>query len=897
MRTLPTRIALLAFAATIILLIGGRSVSVFYTDLLWFGAAGYPDVFWTRFRATVGVLGVASLVGAAVVLVNLWIATRTLGPVRVRRRYGNLEIAEQVPRTYVFTGVVMAALLAGWWLASLRFGGGAQIHVLAWLRHAQWGVSDPLFGRDASFYVFTLPILLRALDFLALLLAWSFVLCGVAYLLMGSLRWTTGRLEVDAKPQMHFLALLAAFLFVFGLRFWIGQYGLAVQGAGFGGAVGYTDVHARLPAQRILAFLSFAASGAVLLAARRGKWIPAAGAVAVVFIASAVLGQLYPSLVQRFRVEPNELARERAWIARNLEFTRGAYGLQNLERRPFAYAEGALPAGLENSATIERLPLWDAAELKLVFDQVQALQGYYHFPDVDHDRYAGPGGTEQVGLGVREFKADGLPPDKQTWQNLRLNPQFLRGVGVSAVPTSETTSLGQPVLWVGNVDPVQTAAAAPEALRLHQPAVYFGESMSDYAIVADTVTGSPQGVRVDSPLRRLAFAWRYADKNLLLSGAIEENSRILFHRTVQERLETIAPFLVWPDAPESTYPVVHDGRVVWIVDGFSAIAAYPFARATRVPEIGLVRYLRNSVKATVDAVSGEVRIYALDADEPFLRTYSRVFPNVVRPLAEMPAELRAHLRYPALLLAVQADILEEYHLRTAEAFYAGEDVWQLPRGDDDAPYRPMFVLVPPPGAEEPEFLLQVPFIARARQNMTALFVARNDAEHYGELLLFELPREVQVPGPVQVEAVMEQDPVISPQMSLWRQAGSEVRTGRLRLIPLDSSFLYVQPVYLLAQGRPIPELERVIASDGRAVTMAPTLQAALAALRGGESAAPARATTAAPRASAPAGDLPQRALELLTQAEAHLRRGEWAEYGARLRELRAVLERASTGQQ
>jgi uncharacterized protein len=892
MRQPPRRAIILAAAALLVLLLAGRAISVFYTDLLWYRAIGYPEVFWTRVTSGAIAISAATLIAATVVLLNLWFVARSLGPVRVRRRFGNLEFAEQIPRTLVYTGIVVASLLAGWWIASLKFGGGATFDLLAWYRREPWGVQDPLFHRDASFYVFTLPLLYRLADLATLALVWSFALSALGYVLVGTIRMNTGKLEIDPRPRTHFLLIVAGIVLVLGLRYWIGQYALAVQGSGFAGSVGYTDVQARLPAQRIMTVLAFVAVGALLLAARRGTWLPASAAVLLMLAGSLVVGQLYPSLVQRFRVEPNQLARERSYLKWNMEFTRRAYGVDSVHRAPFPYREEGVPSNAIVAPRLAQLPLWDSDQLKIVFDQVQAIAGYYNFPDVDIDRYGAAGDRKQVAVSVREFYADGLPQEKRTWQNLKL--QYIHASGAVAVPTAQATSLGQPVPWLQNIDPVQTAPQAPAALALTEPKIYFAETMHDYAIAqGDSGAAGPQGVELSSLLRRLAFAWRFADKNLLLSSEVRPNSRVIHNRAVRERVTSIAPFMTWGPDPESVYPVMSNGHVVWIVEGYTATAAYPFARATRLPEIGTLRYLRNSAKAVVDGVTGAVTIYVTDATDPLVRTYARVFPRVFRDVATLPAGIREHFRYPPLMLRVQADILEEYHIASADAFYAGQDVWQLPHSSGqaaEATYRPMFVEMPLPDSTRPEFLLQIPFIARNRQNMTALLAARSDGQNYGQLFLYELPRDVQVPGPSQVEAVMEQDPVISPQLSLWRQAGSTVNLGDLRLVPLARSFLYVRPVFLLAQGRPIPELERVIVSDGRATAMAATLAGALDALRGsgGPDSAPDSAA-APPRPGAQPSGLSQRALQLLDQAEQHLRRGEWAAFGARLAELRTLL--------
>jgi uncharacterized membrane protein (UPF0182 family) len=497
-----------------------------------------------------------------------------------------------------------------------------------------------------------------------------------------------------------------------------------------------------------------------------------------------------------------------------------------------------------------------------------------------------------VALGVREFFAAGLQENNRTWLNLHLNPQFVRGIGTVVIPAAEKNE-GNPVYWLRNV-PVEIDPAAPAQLALAESSIYVGETMEEYVVLgteADTATTlvRPRAIPIGSFLRVLAFAWRFSDKNLLFSTELTDSSRILFRRRVDERLRVLAPFLLWDSDAQ---PVIYRGRVHWLVDGYSATANFPIARPLRVQDAGDIRYLRPSAKALVDAVTGAVTIYALSDREPVLATYRRIFPELFVSIDEMPADLQAHLRYPSSYLRAQSTILEKYHIDRAEAFYAGQDVWQLPkeRGaeTEQEPFQPVYAMLSLDPGAAPEFVLVAPFIARQRQNLTALLIVRNDVPHYGELLMLELPRNQQVPGPAQVEALMEQDPVISPQLTLWRQAGSTVNLGQIRIVPVDNTLLYVVPVYLAASGRAIPELQRIIASDGDHVAMAPSLEEALGLLRGAPSNAPA--PTVRPATNAPAERWPERALQLLEAAETSLRNGDFAGYGARLKQLRELLQ-------
>jgi uncharacterized membrane protein (UPF0182 family) len=903
----PVRVLLFALAGLVLLLIAGRAAAVFYTDALWFGALGYSGTFWTRVTSTIVVRVVTTVFAAAVILLNLWFVLRQLGPVHLRRRYGNIEIAEQVPRRLLMLAAVVVAVLAGWWLSSVQFGGGIPVAVLAWLRHESWGTVDPIFGRDVSFYMFALPLYARFLEYLIIVALWSALLVTIGYVMVGAVRVRGTRWDIDERPRIHFAILLAVALALLGVRVYLSRYQLVLDGTGVSGALGYTDAHARLPARFVISVLLIATGGALVYGVMRRLWAPPVIAAGLLVVATLGMGFAYPQIVQKFTVEPNELAREAEYISHNIEFTRRAYDLDRIERRALNYrrADGSVWASL--SATLSGLPLWDAAPLQTSFNETEPVN-YYHFADVDHDRYGPAGAKQQVAISVREVTAEGVEDAaRNSWQTMHMAPIYTRGIGAIVVPAAEKQR-GDPILWLSDVRPVKRDPSAPPELELTEPSVYFGETMSEYAIVGhggtftrDTGLAAGDdlplpvvttGIPLGSLLRVVAFASRFREPNLLFTGNLSDTTRLLFRRDIKTRVETLAPFLIWDD---DALPVVLDGRIVWLLDGYTASGNYPLARPSDIPGFARVRYIRGSVKATVDAATGEVRMYALPNADPILRTYRAIFPELIQEWDALPAAVQEHLRYPPLLFQLQANILDEYHIDEPQAFFSGQDMWQLPQDitpGENRRFRPPYALATLPGSSAPEFLLTQPFIARERHTMTALLVARSDPPNYGELVLLELPRNDQVRGPAQVQTIMEQDPYISQQLSLWRQAGRSVDIGQLRILPTDSSVVYVRPLFLAAENRGIPQLQRVVVSDGTAVAMSEDLGAAIAALGGQFVPSPRVASDpAAPAQPAVDDDWRQRALDLMREADERLRAGDFAGFGAAWTQLRALLER------
>jgi uncharacterized membrane protein (UPF0182 family) len=587
--------------------------------------------------------------------------------------------------------------------------------------------------------------------------------------------------------------------------------------------------------------------------------------------------------------------------------------LTDLQRRAYDYSPEAVPDWRVAAQQFAGLPVWTPDALQTTFHTLDARFPYYDFEIVTFDRYPSRNGVIPVAVAVREVDPGGiLDPN---WQNLHLRTLYQAGMGAVASAVNRRTPEGRPHMFISGIPPVSSGDPdgpqaigqdGPEPLSLSDPSVYFGSRGQLYAIVnpdsilalGGDLSDLPVGIRLSGLIRKLALAWRFRDASLLFTTEISSESQFVFRRNVVERALAIAPFLRFLEDP---YPVVYQGRIVWILDGFTTTRNFPLSGSQELLGAGAINYVRNSVKVTVDAVTGETRFYGIDSDDPLLKAWSRVFPELVLPFDEMPSELRSHIRYPRGLLQIQARALLRYHQETAPRFHGQQDVWGLPQelaqGTRPVPYVPEYGLYRLPGEEDPEFLLTTVFVPAGRQNLTAVLAARCDPERYGDLLLFDIPVEEQVPGPRQVEALVEQDPVISQQFSLWRQGGSQVWSGHLHVVPVGRTLLYLEPIFLAAEADAIPELRRFVVSDGRRVAMEPTLQEAIAALAlsgGGE--VPVLGPEVEPEDITPSVVRgPQEALDLLDEAEARLREGDWSGFGQALEELRALLRSLSGG--
>jgi uncharacterized membrane protein (UPF0182 family) len=888
----------------ILLTVLGQAVPL-YTNWLWFQEVGFTAVFTTRLTLSGWLfLGLAAAV-FVFLFVNLSVAARTAPPDVLWELEDQLglpgrAILEPLVRRLLVPVIAVIAFFAG------ARATGSWATVLEYVNGTAFNQVDPLFGRDLGFYFFVLPFWRLLYGWGTALVAGTLVLVAAVYVLQRSLVLTARGPRLAAGARTHLLGLVALLLALRGVGFWLDRFDLLFSPRGLVFGASYTDVHASLPVLQWLIVLALLCAVACVFQMFRPGWrFLVAGLVVLVVLWVAGLG-VAPALLQSYRVKPNELDFERPYIQHNIRMTRQAYALDRMVEKDFAAEDNLTLASLErNNLTIKNIRLWDHRPLLTTYGKLQEIRTYYKFRDVDVGRYTINGEYRQVMLSARELSYRDLP--SKGWINEHLT--FTHGYGLVAGPVNRITAEGLPEFFIKDIPPVVTGL--PKVTR---PEIYYGEIGNDYVFVRsrsqelDYPSGDQNvyskyegrgGISLDSIVRKAAFAARFGALSILLSDALGPESRIMIYRDIGARVQEAAPFLRFDRDP---YLVVGaDGRLVWMIDGYTTSDRYPYATPVRG-----FNYIRNSVKATVDAYHGTVTYYIVDPDDPIIRTYAKAFPGLMRPLAEMPKDLQAHVRYPEDLFTVQARMYATYHMQDPQVFYNKEDLWVLPRlpqDGRDSEMEPYFTVMRLPGEPKEEFVLLSGFNPSGRDNMIALMVARMDPPFYGRIIAYAFPKQKLIFGPRNIQARINQDPVISQQISLWNQQGSRVIAGNLLAIPIDQSLIYVQPLYLAAseQGA-LPELRRVVVAYGNQIAMEPTLEAALARVFGGRvrgeetaGAQPAERASATASPGAAVSEGVQRAWEAWQRGQDAVRRGDWAAYGQEQKRIEEALRQLREG--
>jgi len=881
------------------------------TDWWWFREIGYQIVFTRELTARLLLfLGVGGLT-TGVVYLSLRAAQRGLVPYPVVLQFK--QAAPRVDITAALRRLSLPVSLALGLMAGFAAAPAWQLALRA-IYQTKFGVADPVFSRDIGFYVFTLPALSAAIGFLTTLTILCLILIVPLYWLRGDIVPGPRRLRIEPTAGLHLAIMLAVLFLLTGLRLWLVETpGLLYSTTGPLVGASYTDVHARLPALRVTAVLAVLAAGAVMIGAVRREVaryavLAVGGYLGVAFVARV----LFPEAMQKFVVAPTELTRETPYLRNHIVATRQAWGLDSVETRELGGGADLTLADIRaNAPTIDNVRLWDREPLLLTFGQLQEIRTYYDFISIDDDRYWIDGKYRQVLLSPRELNAASLPT--RTFINEHLT--FTHGMGLTLGPVNQVTSEGLPVLFIKDLPP-----ASAVSLRVARPQIYYGELANEYVFVGTrqrefdhpegetnvyAAYGGTGGVRVGNLLRRILLAARFGSSKILLSQDITDESRVLYYRRIMARARKALPFLQFDRDPYLV--VAADGTLKWIIDAYTTSDAYPYAQQLRDG----TSYMRNSVKLVIDAYDGSLKAYLSAPADPLIRTWARIFPGIFVPLDSMPADLRAHIRYPDDIYRIQTSLYTTYHMDAPEDYYHREDQWQIPTVVDSGAAVPFMrhIVMRLPEESKAEFIYMVPFTPRGKDNLAAWMVARNDGDVYGKLRVYRLSRQSLVYGPQQIENRINQDTEISRQVSLWDQRGSTVIRGDLLVIPIEESLMYVQPLYLQAEGGRIPELKRVVVAYQNRVVMEETLDGALTELFGGTARprnqpAPTAATGTAVGAAGAAGpalsDSGFRALvaEARRRYEAALqaqRDIDWARYGEEFRRLGEVLEKLGTG--
>jgi len=876
------------------ILAGGLSFAVeMYFDWLWFGELGKTILFTTALYAKGFIFAVVLALVFLFLYLNLWIAHRGPGAIKIGIPTPDGRItAYTFERVTVQRVLGLLSLLAGFLLA-LRAAAQWE-SIWKWRNQVDFGIQDPIFGRDISFYFFTLPLLEDLVRFGLLLCFLAALGALLLYYFKGAFSLRMVLLSKRSRAISHVSSIAGFFFLLLAANAYLGRFGLLFSDHQLITGAGYADLNARLPVMTILIVTALA--GAALwffnAFASKFRWaVLAAGLYLAVFLG----GSIYPALLQNFVVAPNELSREGPQIEHNIKATLHAYDLDDVQERNLSGDKALTPQDIQaNSATIQSIRLWDHGPLLDAFSQIQEIRTYYNFVSVDNDRYLVRSVPQQMMLSPRELDSANL--QEKNWINEHL--AFTHGYGLTLGPVNRVTTEGLPVLEVKDIPPKSTEPV----FKITRPEIYYGEATKGYAIVRTSyaefdypageqnVSATYQGtggVPIQSFFRKLLFAFYFRDVNIVLSPMLKPESRFLYYRDLKSRFSRLVPFLLLDQDP---YMVISEGKLFWVQDAYTSSDRYPYSTPTA--DIG--NYVRNSVKLVMDAYNGSIDMYVADPDDPLIKVYQRIFPGVFLPLSAMPADLRAHIRYPEDIFRIQTYIYSVYHMNKPQIFYNKEDLWEIPSiaaSGSQQTMSPYYTIMRLPQEKQEEFILMLPFTPIRKPNLSAWMVARSDGNNYGQLVVYRFPKQKLVYGPSQIVARINQDADISRQLSLWDQRGSQVIYGTLLVIPIEEALLYVRPLYLRGESAKIPELKRVIVAYENKIAMEQTLEAALERIFH-EGAAPQTATEeAAPqRSPGVSSTLIRQAAEAYDRAVQAQRQGDWTTYGEELKKLGSLLQ-------
>jgi uncharacterized membrane protein (UPF0182 family) len=920
-----------------------------YPDWLWFGRLNYSSVFWTMLLSKFG-FGLANwLLFALITVVNLYVASRFKSRFPVKLGHGR---EGDYPAPLGLSGksgsLLLGAIVLVISLVIASMGSSEWDVVLRFFHQQAFGGKDPIFGRNVAFYVFSLPFYLFLQGDLLAMIVLSAVITVGWCLKSGAIQVTNlegfaqpqgqqaaaPKIDVDPRVIRHLIFLGGIFVLLLAWGYRLKMFNLLYSTAGAAPGAGYTDIHVNLIAYGVMIFVSLAFALVLFMSAFRTRkklvWLSVGVWLGMILLLTTII----PMVVQKTVVKPNELARESPYINYNIQSTREAYNLNRIKEVNFPVGENLTVQNIRsNQATINNIRIWDERPLLQTYNQLQSIRLYYEFNDVDVDRYQINGSYRQVMLSARELDVNALPPQANTWVNRHLI--YTHGYGLTMNPVNNVTSEGLPDLLIKDLPPV-----IDFDMRIEHPEIYYGEKTDGYVLVKTntkefdypkggenvyTHYAGKGGVPISSFTRRVLFSLEFVDPQILFTTSLGPESRIMYNRRIDRRVRAIAPFLDYDGDP---YLVVSGGRLKWIQDAYTTSNMYPYStRSYDYFNKGL-NYIRNSVKVVIDAYNGDVSFYMIDQKDPIVRTYSSIFPGLFKPFSEMPDDLKKHIRYPKDLFKIQANVYRTYHMKDVQVFYNQEDLWQTPNeiyASKRQKMEPYYIIIRLPQEKNEEFVLMLPFTPSNKDNMIAWLAARCDMPDYGKLIVYNLPKDKLIFGPMQIEARVDQQTSISSQLTLWGQRGSSVIRGNLLAIPIDDTFIYVEPVYLQANqlqaessppgytqtrgsrapGSPgaggstgmsdqaataLPELKRVIVSFGDHLVMRETLESGIYGVLGEPAPTAESVSTAlAPALPGTVKSAISEALEHFEKAKAYSRQGDWAGYGKELEALEKIL--------
>ncbi len=909
------------------------SLSGFYADWLWFKSVDFTSVWTTVLTTKVFLFVIAGLLTSSTILLNIIIAYKR------RPLYVPLSIeADNLERYRAqiepIKRWVVLALAVGLFYFAGTSGSAMWESWLLFKNSTSFGVKDPQFNMDISFFAFKLPFYQTMIAWAISTLILSIIAAAVVHYLYGGIRLQVQEDRTTVAARVQLSVLLGGVVLMKAVAYWFDRYQLALKEGKLITGLTFTDVNALLPAKAILAAIAVVCALLFFANIIRRSWVLPAAGTALLVVSSVLIAGIYPGAIQQFQVKPSESSKEAPFIQRNIDATRSAYGLDNVEMSDYQATVATNTGQLaDDAATIANIRLMDPNVLSATFRQLQQIRPYYSFSEsLDIDRYTVDGVKRDVVIAVRELNIEGNP--SRNWINDHL--VYTHGFGLVAAYGNDRDIDGKPKFAVGDLPPTG-------ALGKFEPRVYFGENVPNYSIIGGVKTDTPVefdypddtspngqrnytytgsgGVPVGSLINKVIFALKYQEQRILLSNLINKDSKILFERNPLDRVAKVAPWLTLDGDP---YPALVDGKIMWIIDGFTTTSGYPYSRQSVLSNViadipssatigtqrnRTVNYIRNSVKATVDAYNGTVTLYEWNEKDPVLKTWAKAFPNTVKPKSEISAQLLEHIRYPEDLFRVQREILSSYHVKTAEAFYGGQDFWRIPRdpstfGANASAQPPYYLTLQMPGTKKPVFSLTTPFVPRGgRENLSAFAVVNSDpGPDYGKISVLQLPRNTNIAGPSQVASNFEAKPEVANSLSLLRRGGSDVVLGNLLTLPVGGGLLYVQPVYVRATSNTAayPLLQKVLVSFGDQIGYDDTLKGALDQVFGGNSGTVAGGSSSGTAGQTSTNSSLANSLASAKQAYADglaaLAKGDFAAYDKAQKRLKSALDAAINAQ-